>query len=228
MKKVPCRATYLSDSCAFCKFKEQCRLWINKKKEGMKNPTRTIHCSICGKAISGYDLAERMAKLRHHYKLSHPRKFGQWTVKSLATKRAKGIIKNPYPLLISTINPAGKSIVTKFAEQFGVHQQINQAIKRAREMYGPKAALKFRIISRPEIKDGAVGVSRGRLTALEYKFASIKDSVKPRGIYRHDEGDTGNDRLKAAKNVVVEIPHGKTMMVLYSRNSVNAEGYKNT
>jgi hypothetical protein len=34
-------------------------------------PTRTIHCSRCGKAISGYDFAERMSKLRRHYKEKH-------------------------------------------------------------------------------------------------------------------------------------------------------------
>lgn len=35
-------------------------------------PDKTIHCSKCGKAITGWDFAERMSKLRRHYKKSHP------------------------------------------------------------------------------------------------------------------------------------------------------------
>ncbi|MHA1757962.1 MAG: hypothetical protein ACTSVV_14405 [Promethearchaeota archaeon] len=41
-------------------------------------PVRTIHCSICGKAIKGYNFQERMSKLRRHYKKYHPKKFKEW------------------------------------------------------------------------------------------------------------------------------------------------------
>lgn len=41
-------------------------------------PVRTVHCSVCGKGISGYDFPERMKKIRKHYKEAHPRKFKQW------------------------------------------------------------------------------------------------------------------------------------------------------
>lgn len=34
-------------------------------------PTKTIHCKRCGAPISGYTFAERMQKLRRHYKEKH-------------------------------------------------------------------------------------------------------------------------------------------------------------
>jgi len=59
-------------------------------------PTRTIHCSICRKAISGYDFPERMKKLRHHYKISHPTEFRKWGRRNL-------VVMNP---LLETIGTA--------------------------------------------------------------------------------------------------------------------------
>ena len=52
-------------------------------------PTRTIHCKICGHAISGYDFAARMKKLREHRKKYHPAAFRASVRKSLVT-RLKG------------------------------------------------------------------------------------------------------------------------------------------
>ena len=51
------------------------------------SPVRTVRCSICGKGISGYDFPERMGKLRHHYKRSHPAEFREW-YKNPGTVRA--------------------------------------------------------------------------------------------------------------------------------------------
>lgn len=62
---------------------------------------KTIHCSICGQAISGYGFADRMEKLRRHYKKHHPTAFKKQIRKALETKRAKGLIApsgNPNPL----------------------------------------------------------------------------------------------------------------------------------
>ncbi len=42
---------------------------------GEKMPDRTIHCKVCNRPITGYDFAERMAKLRRHYKKYHPSRF---------------------------------------------------------------------------------------------------------------------------------------------------------
>jgi len=36
-------------------------------------PRLTIHCKVCGAAISGESFAQRMAKLRTHYSEKHPR-----------------------------------------------------------------------------------------------------------------------------------------------------------
>lgn len=36
-------------------------------------PVKTVHCSICNKAVSGYDFFERMSKLRRHRKQAHPK-----------------------------------------------------------------------------------------------------------------------------------------------------------
>jgi len=50
---------------------------------------KTIHCSVCGKPIRGYTFEERMAKLRRHYKKSHPRKFREWIRKSVETRKKR-------------------------------------------------------------------------------------------------------------------------------------------
>lgn len=50
-------------------------------------PTRTVHCSICGKAISGYDFSERMDKLRRHRTKEHPGAAKASTRKGVATRR---------------------------------------------------------------------------------------------------------------------------------------------
>lgn len=51
-------------------------------------PKKTVHCRICGKAISGVDFAERMKKIRHHYKTKHPK---QWklSIKKGVEKRKR-------------------------------------------------------------------------------------------------------------------------------------------
>jgi hypothetical protein len=68
-------------------------------------PEKTIHCSLCGQAITGYDFPERMDKLRKHRKMKHPKAHKQSVKKSAATKRKKrkldplktrtGLIANP-------------------------------------------------------------------------------------------------------------------------------------
>jgi hypothetical protein len=50
-------------------------------------PTKTVHCGLCGKAISGYDFSERMAKLRSHRKARHPKAFKASIKKGLRTRR---------------------------------------------------------------------------------------------------------------------------------------------
>ena len=55
----------------------------------------TVHCSICGKAITGKDFGERMRKLRKHRKEMHPTAHKRSVKKTLKTKRRKGIIHDP-------------------------------------------------------------------------------------------------------------------------------------
>ena len=49
----------------------------------------TVHCKICGKAISGTSFGERMAKLRHHRKLQHPTAHKKSVGKSVIARREK-------------------------------------------------------------------------------------------------------------------------------------------
>lgn len=49
-------------------------------------PMRTVHCHLCGKAIRGYDFAERMKKLRHHRKQKHPSAHKRSVAKAMVTK----------------------------------------------------------------------------------------------------------------------------------------------
>jgi len=50
---------------------------------------KTVHCSICGKAITGKDFGERMRKLRKHRKEEHPTAHKRSVKKTLKTKRKK-------------------------------------------------------------------------------------------------------------------------------------------
>ena len=55
-----------------------------------------IRCRTCGKAVRGtknVEFAERMKKLRRHYKAKHPKKFRASIRKGLKTKRRRGLIK---------------------------------------------------------------------------------------------------------------------------------------
>ena len=52
-------------------------------------PNRTVHCSICGHPISGYNMAERMEKLRHHRKLRHPYAHKESTKRGVAKRKQK-------------------------------------------------------------------------------------------------------------------------------------------
>ena len=49
----------------------------------------TIHCSRCGKAIKVKDFADRMAKLREHYKKVHPVLFKRSIKKGVKTRSKK-------------------------------------------------------------------------------------------------------------------------------------------
>lgn len=142
----------------------------------MRNPVRTIRCSICGAKISGYDMDERMAKLRHHYKKSHPLAFGTWIKKSLKTRMKQ----NPgYPLLIATINPS-----EKFAPL------VPKAIDGMKEMHGDSAKIKARVMNIPGVSDGDVLQYVGELEGINYRNATVKDSRKKHNeTYVHVKGD---------------------------------------
>jgi hypothetical protein len=65
-------------------------------------PEKTVHCSICGKAIRGFDFQERMAKLRRHRKKKHPEAHRKSVKKMMKTKGLldplkvrKGLINKP-------------------------------------------------------------------------------------------------------------------------------------
>lgn len=47
----------------------------------------TIHCKKCGKAIRVRNFADQMNKIRHHYKLKHPRVFKKSIAKGVKTRR---------------------------------------------------------------------------------------------------------------------------------------------
>ena len=69
---------------------------------------KTVHCRICGKAISGVDFGERMRKLRKHRKKMHPTAHKRSVKKTLETKRRKGIIADPTQVI-----KVRKTMITK-------------------------------------------------------------------------------------------------------------------
>ena len=52
-------------------------------------PVKTVHCSKCGKAISGYDFPARMAKTRRHYAKHHPAAFKKSIKKGVRTRASE-------------------------------------------------------------------------------------------------------------------------------------------
>jgi TRAP-type C4-dicarboxylate transport system substrate-binding protein len=53
---------------------------------GKKKKSKTVHCSICQRAISGPNFETRMAKLRRHRKRKHPKAHKKSVKKSLKTR----------------------------------------------------------------------------------------------------------------------------------------------
>lgn len=49
-------------------------------------PMKTVHCSLCGKAISGKNFLERMTKLRRHRKQAHPKAHKESVKKAVKTR----------------------------------------------------------------------------------------------------------------------------------------------
>ena len=52
-------------------------------------PVKTIHCRLCGHAISGYDFPERMTKLRRHRKAKHPAAHKRSIKKAAETRKKR-------------------------------------------------------------------------------------------------------------------------------------------
>jgi hypothetical protein len=52
-------------------------------------PQKTVHCSICGHAITGSDFIERMSKLRRHRKEKHPKAFQE------SYEKIRSAVKHP-------------------------------------------------------------------------------------------------------------------------------------
>jgi len=76
-------------------------------------PSKTVHCSICGKAIRGDDFGERMRKLRKHRKAEHAKAHKKSVTKTLKTKRARGIINKHDPRKKSSVLQIRRRLVER-------------------------------------------------------------------------------------------------------------------
>lgn len=170
----------------------------------MKNPVRTIHCSKCGKAISGYDMEERMGKLRRHYKIAHPKAFASWIKKSIKTRMKQ----NPfYPLVISTINPENK-----------FKPLIKKAVRGMREMYGDEAKIKANFANIPGIEDGDVLQYVGELEGINYRNARVADArKKPNEVYVHTKGDKVFARTTNPGRIYQSTRHPNIQILVFKR-----------
>lgn len=74
-------------------------------------PAKTVHCSICGQAVTGYDFKERMDKLRKHRKQKHPGAHKKSVKKALKTR--KQLVANPQVLSFRDIKVPGTVRVLK-------------------------------------------------------------------------------------------------------------------
>lgn len=165
-------------------------------------PVQTIKCSICDARISGYDMPERMGKLRRHYKRMHPAKFRQMIKKSIATKREKGIIKNPYPLLIATLaNP-------------GQYKNIPEAVKCFRESHGDNAEVRFETANIQGLAEGSVWIYQGTVKYLIYNSGKVERTTKGADDWEHTVGDGVKEVVNADLYYNVE----KTAMLIIVRD----------
>ena len=142
------------------------------------------------------------------------------TKKRLTPKEITAMKKNPYPLLIAALANPPKGFNRK---------DINFAAKKWREMFGPNAENNPPIVvDIPGVEDGSIGIIRGNPLAIEYAFRNIKGSVKPVDGHRHVEGDTGSQRIRPAKSVIIDIvKNGKiqTTVIARDKDSVDNQGY---
>ena len=95
-------------------------------------------------------------------------------------------------------------------------------------MFGVKAEMKTTVMDIPGVEDGSVGIVRGKPVAIEYEFSKVKGSIKPDNPHRHEEGDTGSEKVKPADGVIVDIvKNGKiqTTVIVRNKNVVDAAGY---
>jgi len=107
---------------------------------------KTVHCRICGKAIKGMDFAERMAKLRHHRKLKHPKAHRESVKKMLKTKG--------YPTSMEQLAKIGK-----------------KPSKRKRMQKWKLDPLKARrgLIKKPKVTDYTDTIAEGLIRVLKRK-----------------------------------------------------------
>ena len=52
--------------------------------------SETVHCKICGKSFRVENFADQMEKIRHHYKIAHPRKFKKSIKRGVEKRKKRG------------------------------------------------------------------------------------------------------------------------------------------
>ncbi len=140
--------------------------------------------------------------------------------KRLTPKEIIAMKRNPYPLLIASINPRDSGIVKKFGKTFGV-KNVLKAIDGFRRIHGPDAVLK------PVVKNikgmSGILIKRGSMERLDYDAGSVKGSKLSGATYFHKSGDRQFAKGKI-KSDVYHTPNLKRTIILHANKYVNPEG----
>ena len=195
----------------------------SEEKEIMPLPmvcsTKAMQKTVRVLIREGYPAKQAVAIAYDRLKKScHIKTDKRLTPKEIVAMKKK---RNPYPLIIAGLanpDPAKKPS----------RADIDYAGRVWRGMFGVKAEMKTTVMDIPGVEDGSVGIVRGKPVAIEYEFSKVKGSIKPDNPHRHEEGDTGSEKVKPADGVIVDIvKNGKiqTTGIVRNKNVVDAAGY---
>lgn len=128
--------------------------------------------------------------------------------------------RNPYPLLIASINPRDSGLLKKYGGIFGVNT-MRKAIDGFRRIHGPDAVIK------PIVRNikglSGILIKRGNLERLDYDASSVKGSKLSGATYFHKSGDRQHAKGKI-KSEVYHTPNLKRTIILHANKYVNPEG----
>jgi len=126
-----------------------------------------------------------------------PRKHGRMTLVTSGGKYKKVSYKikrrkNPFPLIIVG-NPQDQALIEALVRKNWPRNDVTKAVKKFREIHGPKAVINFKVVDIPEMKKSVL-VYQGVLEKAQYNSSNVRGSSKGRSSWEHTKGDKSHSK----------------------------------